>query len=221
MKSALPRSAHGNAATPKPGRNCDRRSGFRPGAARRARALRRRVASVSSRCENPPRPRSNTPWTRQSVPCCRFADAGAVSEAQRAAGPAQLRAGQFRRKQPFHQAARKSVAWSSRYLTPGLLSSAIPCMDAQAAVWRNESPPGPRASAIRNRAAPSTTSRRRWMALVSIARSSRSRSAGSRSNTSVNRSVKNRCCVLHLPPRIRPLRAGSSTILAPMGEAPW
>src|SRR3954469_1576342 len=101
----------------------------------------------------------------------RLADAGAVSEAQRAAGPAQLRAGEFRRKQPSTTAARNSVAWSRRYLTPGLLSSAIPCIDAQAAVWRSERPPGPRASAIRNRAAPSTTSRRRWMALLSIARS--------------------------------------------------
>jgi hypothetical protein len=32
-----------------------------------------------------------------------------------------------------------------------LLRSAIPCMDAQAAVWRNDSPPGPRASATRNK----------------------------------------------------------------------
>jgi len=86
--------------------------------------------------------------------------------------------------------ARNSVAWSSRYLTPGLLSSAIPCMEAQAAVWRNESPPGPRASAIRNKAAPSTTSRRRWIALASSAKISRSRPAGSRSSTSENRSVR-------------------------------
>src|SRR3954453_2616442 len=145
--------------------------------------------SDSSRFENPPRPRSNTPCTRQSVPMLpglltQVPSARRnVRPGQRSSGP-----GSFAASSRSTKAARNSVAWSSRYLTPGLLSSAIPCIDAQAAVWRNERPPGPRASAIRNRAAPSTTSRRRWMALLSIARSSRSRSAGSRAKTSANRS---------------------------------
>src|SRR3954468_16129486 len=147
--------------------------------------------SVSSRFENPPRPRSNTPCTRQSVPMLPGlltqvpSARRKVRPGQRSSGP-----GSFAASSRSTKAARNSVAWSSRYLTPGLLSSAIPCIDAQAAVWRNERPPGPRASAIRNRAAPSTTSRRRWMALLSIARSSRSRSAGSRAKTSANRSVR-------------------------------
>src|SRR3954447_16429991 len=147
--------------------------------------------SVSSRFENPPRPSSNTPCTRQSVPMLpglltQVPSARRnVRPGQRSSGP-----GSFAASSRSTQAARNSVAWSSRYLTPGLLSSAIPCIDAQAAVWRNERPPGPRASAIRNRAAPSTTSRRRWMALLSIARSSRSRSAGSRAKISANRSVR-------------------------------
>lgn len=59
------------------------------------------------------------------------------------------------------RAARNPLAWFSRSVTPGVLSSAIPRSDAQAAVCRSDSPPGPRARAIRSSPAPSTTSRRR------------------------------------------------------------
>ena len=45
------------------------------------------------------------------------------------------------------------------------------------------------AAAVLGECLPSTTSRRRWIALVSSASRSRSRSAGSRSSTSENRSV--------------------------------
>jgi hypothetical protein len=63
-----------------------------------------------------------------------LADAGAVSQVQPAAGPAQLGAGQLRGQQVFEHGCEKPSAWSSRYFTAGLLSSAICRSDAQAAV---------------------------------------------------------------------------------------
>ena len=90
-----------------------------------------------------------------------LADAGAIGKAQSAAGPAQIGARNFRREQVLDDGRQKYRRLVQPVFDAGILKSAMPSMDAQAAVWRNDNLPGPRASAIRSRLAPSTTSRLR------------------------------------------------------------
>ena len=69
------------------------------------------------------------------------------------------------------------------------LAYELPVTNTDTEAWRNESPPGPRASASRNRPAPLSTLRLHRIALVSSASASRSRSAGSRFKKSGNWSI--------------------------------
>ena len=72
-------------------------------------------------------------------------------------------------------------------------------MDAQAAVWRNDNPSGPRASAIRNQAAPSTSSRLRWNRLGLQRQTIEVEADGKPLQQRGKLARQNRCCVWHLP----------------------
>src|SRR5208282_2259894 len=78
------------------------------------------------------------------------------------------------------RAEKKPTDWCKRSDSDGAESSAIPLMEAHAAVCLRVLPPGPRASPRRNRSVASLIPRNRWIARVSRARRLRSRSAGRR-----------------------------------------
>jgi hypothetical protein len=118
-----------------------------------------------------------------------FADAGAISKTETTAGPTQIGTLCFRRQQSFGQGREKIRSLVQPVFDAGNCS-VRPNIDAQAAVWRNDKPSGPRANAILNRLAPPSTSRLRRIALVSSARRSKSRPTGSRFNRSENWSVR-------------------------------
>ena len=103
----------------------------------------------------PPRPRSYTACTRQSVPVLPRllmqvpSLARRIRPGQRTLAPADC-AASWR----FITASRNPTALSSRYLIPGSLNSGSPLIVAHAAVALSERPPGPRARARRNKVMP-------------------------------------------------------------------
>ena len=82
------------------------------------------------------------------------------------------------------RAAKKLTDWCNRSESDGVESSAIPLIDAHAAVCFRVLPPGPRASPRRNISAASEIPRNRWIARVSRASWLRSRSGGRRDRMS-------------------------------------
>ena len=143
--------------------------------------------SVNSRCEKPPRPRSYTACTRQSVLVLPRSRMQLPSQARRMRPDQRtLAPGDFAASWLVITAFRNPGARSSRYLMPGSLIAGYPSIVAQAAVSLSDSPPGPRASASRSKVAPLSSLRLRSIALVCRASSSRSRSGGRRPNSALN-----------------------------------